>query len=211
MLLEKWDRLEGLHGRYLAGINERKCLEHVQERYSTLKREMDDIINECEGLFRRPDSRHRELGMDRGLVVWDPKHDDNKLVHSVATHFTKHSEALSVSSQKKSLKKALVSKMKQDLARATAKEDAEAAKVAHGYKQRMELRRLEEEATLAELEWKIEMDNLTESKLSPVVSSALNTSTFIVNKQSHSTSVPSEYVTRDGFNSQLSAVYVISN
>ena len=162
-------------------------------------------------MFRRPDSRHGELGMDRGLVVWDPKHDDNKLVHSVATHFTKHSEALSVSSQKKSLKKALVSKMKQDLARATAKEDAEAAKVAHGYKQRMELRRLEEEATLAELEWKIEMDNLTESKLSPVVSSALNTSTFIVNKQSHSTSVPSEYVTRDGFNSQLSAVYVISN
>ena len=53
LLLEKWDRLEGLHGRYLAGINERKRLEHVQERYSTLKREVDDIINECEGLFRR--------------------------------------------------------------------------------------------------------------------------------------------------------------
>ena len=122
---------------------------------------MDDIINECDGLFRRPDSRHGELGMDRGLVVWDPKHDDNKLVHSVATHFTKHSEALSVSSQKKSLKRAQVSKMKQDLARARAKEDAEVAKVAHGYKQRMELRRLEEEATLVELEWKIEMDNLT--------------------------------------------------
>ena len=30
LLLEKWDRLEGLHGRYLAGINERKRLEHVQ-------------------------------------------------------------------------------------------------------------------------------------------------------------------------------------
>ena len=209
--MEKWDRLEGLHGRYLAGINERKCLEHVQERYSTLKREVDDIINECEGLFRRPDPRHDELGMDRGLPVWDPKQDDNKSVHSVATHVTKHSEASSVSSQKKSLKRALVSKMKLDLARARAKEDAEAARVAHEYKQRMELRRLEEEATLAELEWKIEMDNLTESKLSPVVSSALNTSTFIVNKQSHSTSVPSEYVTRDGFNSQLSAVYVISN
>ena len=27
LLLEKWDRLEGLHGRYLAGINERKRLQ----------------------------------------------------------------------------------------------------------------------------------------------------------------------------------------
>ena len=60
-------------------------------------------------------------------------------MHSVATRVTKHSEALSVSSQKKSLKTALVSKMKLDLARARAKEDAEAARVAHEYKQRMEL------------------------------------------------------------------------
>ena len=113
-------------------------------------------------------------------------------MHSVDTHVTKHSEALPVSSQKKSLKRALVSKMKLDLARARAKEDAEAARVAYEYKQRMELRRLEGEATLAELKWKIEMDNLTESILLRVVSSALNTSTFIVNKQSHSTPVTSE-------------------
>jgi len=53
-----------------------------------------------------------------------------------------------------------VSKMKRDLARARTKKDAEAARVAHEYKERMELRRLEEEATLAELEWKIEMDHL---------------------------------------------------
>ena len=131
---------------------------------------MDDIINECEGSFRRPDPRHGELGMDRGLPVWDPKQDDNKSVNSVAAHVTKHSEALSVSSQTKSLKRALVSKMKLDLTRARAKEDAEAARVAREYKQKMELRRLEKEATLAELEWKIEMDNLTESKLSPVAS-----------------------------------------
>ena len=76
------------------------------------------VINECEGLFRRPDPRYGELGMDRGLPVWDPKQDDNKSVHSVTTHVTKHSEALSVSSQTKSLKRALVSKMKLDLARA---------------------------------------------------------------------------------------------
>ena len=62
----------------------------------------------------------------------------------------------------------------------------------------MELRRFEEEATLAELEWKIEMDNLTESKLSPVVSSALNTSTFNVNKQPHSTPATSEMLLEMG-------------
>ena len=72
-------------------------------------------------------------------------------------------------------------------------------------------RRLEEEATLSELEWKIELDHLNESKLSPVVSSVSNTSTFKVNKQSHSTTVTSEYVTRDGINSQPSAVYVLSD
>ena len=82
------DRLEGLHGRCRAGINGRKRLEHVQERYSTLKREVDDIISECEGFLRRPDSRHDELAMDCGLPVWDPKQDDNKSGHSVATHVT---------------------------------------------------------------------------------------------------------------------------
>ena len=60
--------------------------------------------------------------------------------------------------------------MRLDLTRARAKEDVEAAREAHEYKQRMELRPIEEDATLAELERKIEMDNLTESKLSPVAS-----------------------------------------
>ena len=54
------------------------------------------------------------------------------------------------SSHKKSSKRALVSKMKLNLARAKAKEEAEAARMACEHKQRMEIRRLEGEATLAE-------------------------------------------------------------
>ena len=98
--------------------------------------------------------------MSRGHYQSGIRKKDKKSVPSVATYVAKHSEALSVSLQKKSLEKALVSKMKLDLARARAKKDAEATRVAHEYKERMEVRRLEEEATLAELEWKIEMDHL---------------------------------------------------
>ena len=39
--------------------------------------------------------------------------------------------------------------------------------MAYEHKQRMELRRLEEEASLAELEWKIEMEYNNEGGLTP--------------------------------------------
>ena len=42
LLSEKWGTLEGLHTKYLAGINERKRLEEVQNRYA------NDVINDCE-------------------------------------------------------------------------------------------------------------------------------------------------------------------
>ena len=38
LLSEKWEALEGLHAKYLPGINERKRLEEVQNCYSNLKR-----------------------------------------------------------------------------------------------------------------------------------------------------------------------------
>ena len=73
------------------------------------------------------------------------KRDDYVSVYS-------KSSSASGSPRKKSLKRVLVSKMKLDLARARAKEEAKAARMAYEHKQRMELRRLEEEASLAELE-----------------------------------------------------------
>ena len=73
------------------------------------------------------------------------KRDDYVSVYS-------KSSSASGSPRKKSLKRVLVSKMKLDLARARAKEEAKAARMAYEHKQRMELRGLEEEASLAELE-----------------------------------------------------------
>ena len=52
-LSEKWKTLEELHTRYLAGINERKRLEKLQNRYSNLKRDGHDVINDCEGFLQK--------------------------------------------------------------------------------------------------------------------------------------------------------------
>ena len=88
--------------------------------------------------------------------------------------------------RKKSLKRALVSKMKLDLAKARTREEAEAARLAYEHRQKMELRRLEEEATLAELEWKIETQYDENAQVPGVVSPTL-APTFLVDKQPHST------------------------
>ena len=136
-LSEKWKALEGLHIKYLSGINERKHLELVQNRYASLKHGIQDIVDEFQRMFHGTDSALDEYGMERGLPDWINERDDNSSVSS-------KSSCTSTSSHKKSLKRALVSKMKLDLARARIKEDAEAA--------RMELRRLEEEATLVDLD-----------------------------------------------------------
>ena len=80
------------------------------------------------------------------------------------------STCVSRSSHKKYLKRVLVLKMKLDLARARAKEEAEAAQMAYEHNQRMELRHLEEEASLAELEWKTETEYKIEGHLALLVS-----------------------------------------
>ncbi|KAL9975234.1 hypothetical protein ACROYT_G012368 [Oculina patagonica] len=183
LLSEKWKTLEGLHTKYLAGINERKRLEDVQSRYSNLKRETRDIIDECEDQ--------------------DGDRDDNVSVSSKSSN-------VSGSSRKKSLKKVLVSKMKLDLARARAKEEAEAARMAYEHKQRMELRRLEEQATLAELEWKIEMEYNDEEALTPGAAGPLDAATFLVDKRPHSTPVVSERMETSRSNTNPGASYAIS-
>ena len=84
--------------------------------------------------------------------------------------------------------------MKLDLARARAKEEAEEAWLACERKQRMELRRLEEEASLAELEWKIEPEYNDEGSQAPGPASPLDAATFLVDKRPRSTQVTSEKI-----------------
>ena len=179
LLSERWKALEELHMKYLPGINERKRLEEVQNRYSNLKRGAHDVINECEGFLQNLGSSPGNLGMDPGLPDQDVERDDNVSVYS-------KSSSASGSSRKKSLKRALVSKMKLDLARARANEEAEAA--------RIELKRLEEEASLAELEWKIETEYNDEGGLTAGAASPLDATTFLVDKRPHSTPVTSDKI-----------------
>ena len=183
-LSEKWKAVEGLHRKYLPGINESKRLERVQNRYATLKHEMQDMVDEFENMFHGTDPVLHKHGMDCGLPDRTNGHDDNLSVSSKSSH-------TSTSSRKKSLKRALISKMKLDLAKARAREEAEAARIVYERKQKLELRRLEEEAKLAELEWKIETEYDDENGLTPGSVSPLFTPTFLVDKQPHSTSVMS--------------------
>ena len=70
--------------------------------------------------------------------------------------------------------------------------------MAYEHKQRMELRRLEEAASLAELEWKIEMEYNNEGGLTPSDASSLDATTFLVDRRPHSTPVTSEKIEASG-------------
>lgn len=65
---------------YLAGINEEKRLEHVQNRYTSLKHEIQDIVNEFENMFHGPRSALDKFGMQRRLPNWINEHDDKSSV-----------------------------------------------------------------------------------------------------------------------------------
>ena len=95
--------------------------------------------------------------MNPGLLNQDAEHDYHVSVYP-------KSSSVSGSPRKKFLKSL-------DLARARAKEEAEVARMAYEHKQRMELWRLEEEASLAELQWKIKTEYNDEGGLTPSAAS----------------------------------------
>ena len=100
--------------------------------------------------------------------------------------------------------------MKVVLARARAKEEAEAAQMAYEHKQRIELRRLEEEASLAELEWKIETEYNDEGGLTHSAASPLDATTFLVDRRPHSTPVTSDKIEVSGSDANPGATSAIS-
>ena len=55
------------HTKYLAGINERKGLGKVQNRYSNLKRDTRDVMIEWEGFLQKLGSSPRNVEMNPGL------------------------------------------------------------------------------------------------------------------------------------------------
>ena len=112
LLSEKWKALEELQAKYLAGINERKHLEEVQNHYPNPKRDTHDVINEHKGFLQKLGFSPGNVGMNPGLPDQDVEHDAN-----VSVYMYPKSSSISGSSCKKSLKKVLVLKMKLDLAR----------------------------------------------------------------------------------------------
>ena len=74
----------------------------------------------------------------------------------------------------------------------------------------MELRRLEEEATLAEPEWKIEMEYNDEEALTPGAAGPLDAATFLVDKRPHSTPVVSEKMETSRSDANPGTSYAIS-
>ena len=82
LLSEKRKALEELDTKYLPGINERKRLEEVQNRYSNLKRGTHDVINECKGFLQKLGSSPGNVGMNPGLPDQDVERDGIVSVYS---------------------------------------------------------------------------------------------------------------------------------
>ena len=129
---------EAVHAKYVPGIQERKHLQQVEERFKSLQESMNDLIEECEKQMK---SEHETHKCDDGISV------SGKSRQSSTSSKTS-------SSRKEKLRAALLAKKKLELAQRRAEEEAELAR----QNAKRELRRLEDEALLAELDWEIERD-----------------------------------------------------
>ena len=133
-----WKSFEATRAKYVPGIQERKRLQQVEQRFKSLQDSMNDLIEECERQVKLEQETHK---CDDGISV------TGKSRQSSTTSRTS-------SSRKEKLRTALLAKKKLELAQRRAEEEAELAR----QKAMRELRRLEDEAVLAELDWKIERD-----------------------------------------------------
>ncbi|EDO31062.1 predicted protein [Nematostella vectensis] len=138
-LLTAWKAFEGLHVSYVHGINSRERLQLVQEHYTNMKRQINEIIAK----FEQPKSLDEilECGMDSGMP--DLREDAVSIANS------RGSQGSRASSRKSALTKTLLAQLKLERAEIRIREELE-------YKANMELDKLAEEADIADLEWRIE-------------------------------------------------------
>lgn len=141
-----WNSFEAIHVQYLPGIHERKRLQDVKERFESLKETMIATIEECERQVQIDKEKHNN--------------DEEVSVRSEKSNRSRSSTAsgTSSSSRKGKLRAVLLARKKLELAKSRAQEEAQLARAVHEQSTRKELRRLEEETVLAELDWKIERD-----------------------------------------------------
>ena len=116
----------------MPGIQERKHLQQAEQRFKSLQDSMNDLIEECERQVKFEQEANK---CDDGISV------SGKSRQSSTTSKTS-------SSRKEKLRAALLAKKKLELAQRRAEEEAELAR----QNAMRELRRLEDEAVLAELD-----------------------------------------------------------
>ena len=142
-LINAFRRFTEVHQEYIQGIKERKSLETVEMKYSSLKDLLKNILDEVK----------KQLQISRS----SDKNDALESV-SVRSDHSRLSSSSSTSSQKQKLRTMLLAKRKLELAKARRLEDIENAKVLQDMNARKEIRKLEEEAALAEVEWQVETE-----------------------------------------------------
>ena len=153
-LITHWKRLDEVHKEYLSGIKERKRLEFVETKYSAMKDLATNVLEEFKGQLQ---------------INQLAKNDDaleNISVQSDCSHLSK---ALSSSTQRGKLRTMLLAKKKLELAKARQQEEVETAKLLKEMNARREIRKLEEEAALAEVEWQVETECNTNTDVHSIV------------------------------------------
>ena len=107
-----WKSFEATHAKYVPGIQERKRLQQVEQRFKSLQESMNDLIEECERQGKFEQETHK---CDDGISV------SGKSRQSSTSPKTS-------SSRKEKLRAALLVKKKLELVQGRAEEEAELAR-----------------------------------------------------------------------------------
>jgi hypothetical protein len=141
--VNEWNHFEEIHNDYISGIKDEGRLEIVQAKYTSIKELAGNVLDEFKRQLQANDLAAR---------------DDVSEVASVRSDFSHLSRASSSSSQKQKLKTMLLAQRKLELAKSRQYEEIENARILQEMNARKEIRKLEEEAALAEVEWQVETE-----------------------------------------------------
>lgn len=152
-----WKSFEPIHSQYVFGIKESKRLEEVKSRFALLKQEMANTVTECQNQIEIDQAAERLLCDDQSSIKSDGSQHSQQSVSSTTS-----------SSRKEKLRAVLIARKKLELAKTRAEDEAESARLLHEQNTKRELRRLQDETALAELDWKIETEYKEEDSLPAV-------------------------------------------
>ncbi|XP_028513775.1 uncharacterized protein LOC110239139 [Exaiptasia diaphana] len=138
-IVNDWKHFEEIYNEYLTGIKEKGRLETVQTKYMLIKELASNVFDE----FKRQLQVNEQAATDDVFEIASVRSDCNNLP---------------ASSQRQKLRTMLLAKRKLELAKSRQREEIENARILHEMTARKEIRKLEEEAALAEVEWQVETE-----------------------------------------------------